>query len=276
MPRVERFTYTSAPERRDRIVQFVTDQGYCTITELSGLLGVSEMTIRRDVSRLVRDGRLRGFHGGVGSLSPQDMLGRDYSDRDLVMGEAKRAIALRASAMVQEGAVIAIDAGTTATRLASLLPTGLGVHVVTHSFSVISTLLGSGDAELTCLGGLLHPESLSFAGPATLSAISNLQVETLFLAASGLNDRGAFCATGFDAITKRALIEVAEHVVLLADSSKFATSAMVKICSWDAIDTIVIDSGVSADQENQLVQNGLEVIVVEPVGSVVHPVAAIS
>ena len=77
----ERFTYSSAPERRDRIAYFVTEQGYCTITELSRLFSVSEMTIRRDVSRLVLEGRLRGFHGGVGSLTPGDMLGRDYSDR---------------------------------------------------------------------------------------------------------------------------------------------------------------------------------------------------
>jgi DeoR family transcriptional regulator, aga operon transcriptional repressor len=258
----ERFTYSSAPERRERIVQFVTDQGYCTITELSTLFAVSEMTIRRDVSRLVRDGKLRGFHGGVGSLSPQEMTGRDYSDRDLAMADAKRAIAERAIAMISSNAVIAIDAGTTATQFASLLPLERGTRVVTHSLSAVSVLAGAGDIEVNCLGGVLHPESLSFAGPSTLAAISNLQVETMFLAASGLNDRGAFCGTGFDAITKRALIEVSEHVVLLADSSKFATSAMVKICGWDAIDTVVMDSGITEEQKAMLVEKGVALEIV--------------
>jgi DeoR family transcriptional regulator of aga operon len=258
----ERFTYSSAPERRDRIVQFVSDQGYCTITELSDLVAVSEMTIRRDVSRLVREGKLRGFHGGVGSLSPQEMLGRDYSDRDQTMADAKRAIAERAVAMVKTNAVIAIDAGTTATQFAALLPSERGTRVVTHSLSAVSVLAGTGDIEVNCLGGVLHPESLSFAGPSTLAAISNLQVETTFLAASGLNDRGAFCGTGFDAITKRALIEVSAHVVLLADSSKFVTSAMVKICGWDAIDTLVIDAGITAEQREMLAQNGVAVEIV--------------
>lgn len=262
MPATERFTYSSASERRDRIVQFVTDQGYCTITELSRLFDVSEMTIRRDGSRLVKEGKLRSFHGGIGSLSPQDMLGRDYSDRDVAMTEAKRAIAARASEMVHRGAVVAIDAGTTATRLASLLPRDMKLHVVTHSLPVVTALAGNGDSEVICLGGLFHRESLSFGGPSTLAAISNLQVETLFLAASGLSERGAFCATGYDAITKRALIEVAEHVVLLADSSKFSTPAMVKICGWDVIDTIVIDSGLTSEHRNMLVQHGVNIVTV--------------
>jgi DeoR family transcriptional regulator, aga operon transcriptional repressor len=263
MPEIERFAYSSAPERRAKIVQFVIDQGYCTITELSTLLNVSEMTIRRDVSRLVKDGKLRGFHGGVGSLSPQEMTGRDYTDRDVTMAEAKGVIAERASTMVKKRSVIALDAGTTTTRLSTLLPSDKKIHVVTHSFPVVAALIGVPGIEVSCLGGLLHPESLSFAGPSTLAAISNLQVETLFLAASGLNERGAFCGTGFDAITKRALIEVAEHVVLVSDSSKFSTSAMVKVCGWDVIDAIVVDAGLRDEDRNMLIQQGVEVIVAE-------------
>jgi DeoR/GlpR family transcriptional regulator of sugar metabolism len=259
----QRFTYTSAPERRDRIVQLVTEHGYCTITELSHFFDVSEMTIRRDVSRLVSDDKLRGFHGGVGSFAPQDILGRDYSHRDVEMAEAKRAIARRASEMVERDSVIAIDAGTTAAQMASYLPPGMQLRVVTHSLPVLSLLAGLPGAELICLGGVLHLESLSFLGPATLVAISYLQVDTLFLAANGLNERGAFCGTGLGAITKRALIDVAEHVVLVADSSKFSRSAMVKACGWDAIDTIVIDSGITEAQRSILVQNDVNVITVD-------------
>jgi DeoR family transcriptional regulator of aga operon len=258
----ERFTYSSAPERRDRIAYFVTEQGYCTVTELSQLFSVSEMTIRRDVSRLVLEGRLRGFHGGVGSLTPGDLHGRDYSDRNQTMADAKHAIAERAAQMVKPDSVIAIDAGTTGAQLASLLPRDSGIRVVTNSFSAVTSLAGSPDIEVNCLGGVLHPESLSFAGPSTLVAISNIQIDTLFLAASGLNDRGAFCATGFDAIIKRALIDVSDRVVLIADSSKFVTSAMVKVCGWDDIETMVVDSGIGHSQKALLGQNGVKVEIV--------------
>jgi DeoR/GlpR family transcriptional regulator of sugar metabolism len=256
----ENFRYTSAPERRERLVQFIAEQGYCTITELSRAFTVSEMTIRRDVLRLVEQGKVRGFRGGVGSLSRQDMMGSDYYFRDLKMGDAKRAIALKAIEMVESNSVIAIDAGTTTNQVASLLPTDRNLRVVTHSFPVVQSMIGNSGAEVICLGGTLHPESLSFDGPATLAAISNLQVGTLFLAASGLSDRGAFCGNGFDAITKRALIEVSERVVLLADSSKFFSSAMVKICDWGDIDRVIIDDGIREDQERTLEQHDIDIV----------------
>jgi DeoR family transcriptional regulator of aga operon len=259
----QRFAYGSAPERRDRIAQYVSDQGYCTIAELSREFGVSEMTIRRDVGLLEVGGRLRGFHGGAGSLSAQDLNGSPYDDRDRVMAAAKHAIALRALEFVHENSVIAIDAGTTAAQFASVLPEALGLRVATHSLSAVTALARKPEVEVNCLGGVLHPESLSFAGPSTLAAISNIQVDTLFLAASGLNDRGTFCGTGFDAITKRALIEVSNRVILLADSSKFMTSAMVKVCEWDSIDTLVIDNDIDPDQVSMLDRAGVEIITVE-------------
>jgi DeoR family transcriptional regulator of aga operon len=257
------FRYTSAPERRDRLVKYITDQGYCTTAELSRIFGVSEMTIRRDVSKLVDSGKVRGFRGGVGSLSRQDMAGSDYRFRDLKMGAAKHAIATTALGMVAVESVIAIDAGTTATQLAALLPTDRTLSVVTHSFPVVSRLVGNPGTEVICLGGTLHPESLSFDGPATLAAISNLHVDVLFLAASGLGERGVFCGNGFDAITKRALIDVAAKVVLITDSSKFQSSAMVKICGWDAIDTIIVDSDVTDAQRQLLEQNNVEALIVD-------------
>lgn len=259
---VDRFAYAAAPERRERIAQVVIEQGYCTITELSRAFAVSEMTIRRDVARLIGTGQLRGFHGGVGSVNPQDLLGRDYIERDRTLAESKRAIAARAIELIRPNMSIALDAGTTAAQLAAIMPGGLGISVVTHSLSALSLLAPNRGVEVTCLGGVLHPESLSFSGSATLAAIEELQVEMMFLAASGLSERGAFCATSFDAITKRALIEVSARVVLISDSSKYEASAMVKVCGWDAIDVLITDAGLSDARRDSLVQAGVEVVIV--------------
>ena len=257
------FRYTSAPERRQRLVVYITEQGYCTIAELSRIFGVSEMTIRRDVSKLVEQGEVRGFRGGVGSLTRQDLVGSDYRLRDLKMGAAKQAIARAAVDLIGMNSIVALDAGTTAAQLAPMLPTDRNLCAITHSFPVLSELAGHPGTEVICLGGTLHPESLSFDGPATLSAISNLHVELLFLAATGLGERGVFCGNGYDAITKRALIDVSERVVLMADSSKFETQAMVRVCGWDAIDTIIVDSGIGEGQRRLLMQHGVNVIVAE-------------
>src|ERR1700733_15935568 len=104
------FRYTSAPERGQRLVVYITEQGYCTIAELSRIFGVSEMTIRRDVSKLVENGEVRGFRGGVGSLTREDLAGSDYRLRDLKMGAAKHAIAQAALDIFGANSVIAIDA----------------------------------------------------------------------------------------------------------------------------------------------------------------------
>jgi DeoR/GlpR family transcriptional regulator of sugar metabolism len=257
------FRYTSAPERRHRLVVYITEQGYCSVGELSRIFGVSEMTIRRDVSKLVDRGAVRGFRGGVGSLTRQDLPGSDYRLRDMKMGEEKHALARAAVGLIAGHSIIALDAGTTAAQLAPLLPSDRGLCVITHSFPVVAELAGHSGTEVICLGGTLRPGSLSFDGPATLSAISNLHVEVLFLAATGVGERGVFCGNGYDAITKRALIDVSERVVLMADSSKFETQAMVRVCGWDAIDTILVDSGVPEAQRRQLTQHGVEVIVAE-------------
>lgn len=255
----ERLRYTSAPERREKLVQYIADQGYCTIAALSEALGVSEMTIRRDVTRLAESGRVRSFRGGVGAAVRQDAVGSDYALRDRKMSTAKRAIAHAAIDLIAPGSAIALDAGTTTSQVAEMMPADRKLQVVTHSLPAVSALVGNPGVEIICLGGILHPESLSFDGPATLAAIEALQIETLFLAASGISERGAFCGNGFDAITKRALIDVATSVVLLADSSKFDITAMVRICGWDVIDSVVIDDGVTADQMRMFEQHGVRV-----------------
>jgi DeoR family transcriptional regulator, aga operon transcriptional repressor len=260
----ESFRYTSAPERRSRLLQFIADEGYCTITDLSAAFGVSEMTIRRDVLKLSEQGKVRAFRGGVGTVGGREVLGSDYRFRDVSMAAQKHAIASAAERLIQRDAVIAIDAGTTTNQLAVAIPGGQGIKVVTHSFPVIASLVGNPGVEVISLGGTLHPESLSFDGPSTLAAISNLQVQTFFLAASGVTDRGAFCGNDFDAITKRAIIDVSERVVLLADSSKFEAPSMhMKICGWDPIDQLITDSGITEEQRRMLEDHGVEVTVVD-------------
>lgn len=252
--------YTSANARREQLVAVTEDQGYCTTAELSRIFGVSEMTIRRDVTKLVSEGRLRGVHGGVSSLASQDLQGSQFSVRLVSRGDTKKGIAIRALDLVAEGSVIGLDAGTTVALFADQIPATGRLRVVTASLPAISALSANRAAEVIALGGVLHPETLSFAGQSTLRAIEDLQIETLFLAASGLSERGAFCANDFDALTKRALIEVSHSVVLLADSSKFQAHAMVKVCSWDAIDTLITDDGLDLDAEKYLTENNVRIV----------------
>jgi DeoR family transcriptional regulator, aga operon transcriptional repressor len=259
--------YSSANERRSRLLAIVEEQGFCTIAELSLALDVSEMTVRRDVRRLADDGRLRSVHGGVSVLPQQALLGSDFTSRAQQMADAKRAIAKSAVTTLSDGGTIAIDAGTTALELARAVPADRKLTVVTHSVPVIMTLLSHPRVEVVALGGVLHSDTQSFAGPATLEALEGLRVSTFFLAASGISARGVYCGNDFDALTKRALIGVADRVVLIADSSKFTASAMVRVCPLSTVDVAIVDSEVDSTQRKLLTSNGVRVVIAGSSGS---------
>jgi DeoR/GlpR family transcriptional regulator of sugar metabolism len=254
--------YSSADDRRAQLMEMVEQEGYCTIVELSEAFDVSDMTIRRDVRTLVAEGRLRSVHGGVTVLAQNAMLGTDFGSRAARMRSAKRALALRALEYVPETGAIALDAGTTTLELAAALPPEARVQIVTPSLAVVNALLGHENVEVMCLGGKLHPSTQSFAGPATVAAIGELRVRTFFLAASGLHADGVYCGNDFDAVTKRALVNVADEVVLVTDSSKFTISAMVRACSLADVHRVITDDRITPEHLDSLTQHGIDVVVV--------------
>jgi DeoR/GlpR family transcriptional regulator of sugar metabolism len=266
--------HSSSEARRAQILSQVEQQGYCTITELSGTFGVSDMTIRRDIRRLVSDSQLRSVHGGVTALSPTAMVGTDFSARASQMKTAKSAIAERAVELLPQGGAVALDAGTTTLELARLIPASLRLHVVTHSLAVINTLARHEYVEVTCLGGRLNPRSQAFGGPTTATAIDDIRVRKLFLAATGITANGVYCGTDFEAVTKRALVNGADEVVLLADSSKFQTSAMVRACPLESVDVIITDDRVSAEAQRYLQRLDAEIIVVSGFSEGARPPSA--
>ncbi len=256
--------YTMAPERRARILELVTSEGFCTIAELARSLDVSEMTVRRDVSRLESGQRLRRVHGGVTVLPGEALNSSDFAVQSTVMVEEKRAIAQAAAGLLEAGATIGIDSGTTTYQLALVLPENLNLTVASHSLPVLSALLPGQGLRVIGIGGELHPVTQDFSGLATHDAISNLHLSVLFLTTMGLTDRGVFCASDHEALVKRKLVEVSERVVLLADSTKLATSAMIRVCSLDDIDCVIMDDGIGDDSRKMLADNNVELIVVAP------------
>lgn len=254
--------YTSAPARRAHLLEHVEAQGFCTIGELATAFDVSEMTIRRDVQRFIADGRLRGVHGGVSSLRRHAVLGSEFAARTEQHPAAKQSIARRAVELIEPYWAVGIDAGTTTLELATILGRCPPHTVVSASLPVMATLLSEKSPELVGLGGVLHRRTQSFAGQGTVEAIDEVRLDLLFLAASGLTEHGVYCANEFDAVVKRAMIEAADRVVLLSDSSKFDAPAMVRICALDRLDGLVIDDGATTEQLALLERNVDDIMIV--------------
>lgn len=253
--------YTSAPARRERILELVIEQGFCTMSELSNTLSVSEMTIRRDAQRLATGQRLRIVHGGVSVLPQSALLGTgDFRERATRMYDAKKGIAGSAANLVYPGDTIALDAGTTSLEVARALSSELQIKVITHSAPVVATLLNHLGTQMVCIGGTLHHETQSFAGPDTTEYLSHLRIGRLFLSASSIDSRGVYCANDFDAVTKRALIAASDEVVLVSDSSKFRSSASVRVCRLERLNKAITDNNLREADERMLLEHNIEVI----------------
>lgn len=255
--------YGSAPERRARLQRMVEDQGFCTTSELSTFLGVSEMTIRRDVQRLEKDGVLRSVHGGVSALPPSELVGSQFTSRELHQAAEKRAIALMAAEMVPDQGAVGLDSGTTALELARVWPSERRATVVTNSIPNVLALLDDEYTRVIMLGGELHQNAQTLSGPMTMRCLEDLRLRVMFLSASSVNERGVYCGNDFDAVIKRRLIEVADRVVLITDSSKFEGSAMVRVCGLDTVDSVVVDSGIDTTTERMLRDRGLALHLVD-------------
>jgi DeoR/GlpR family transcriptional regulator of sugar metabolism len=179
--------YASAPERRRELLRRVTEDGYVSCAEAASALGVSEMTIRRDLGQLAAQGLVTRVAGGASR--PLPAAGEPFEQRSDAATRQKRAIARAAVALVAGDEVIALDAGTTVAELAALLPGGR--TVVTHSVPVITACTARDDLDLIALGGAYHPPTRSFTGPLTRAGLADLAVDVAVLSATAAGPPGA-------------------------------------------------------------------------------------
>jgi DeoR/GlpR family transcriptional regulator of sugar metabolism len=237
--------YGSAAQRREAIMARLRGSGFIVASDIAHDLGVSEMTVRRDL-RLLRESE--GIQVVRGGASLAARTGNGSFDARWNLGvEAKRLIAERACAWIDEGDAIALDAGTTAYQLARSLPAGFAGCVVTHSVPVLEVLLGRTNIRVIVLGGDLYRPSRAFAGPMTVEAASRLRVRTFFLGAAAIDQRGVYVAADVERSAKLKLMEVADRVILLADHSKFGKSAPILLCDFSRIEALVTDGAVPDD-----------------------------
>lgn len=250
-------------ERAEAILAEVRRFGFASIAALSESLGVSDMTIRRDVRRLAAGDELRLVHGGVslrhGALDSATFAGR--ADQE---AEAKRLIAEAAAELLTPTTTIAIDSGTTCAAVASALPQDFRGTVITHSIPVLQQMLLHPKAVALGLGGELLSESQVLIGPRTTASALELSVEVFFLGANSVDSRGVYLRGHRELPIKSAFIQRASRVVLLADGSKLTHTSPVKLADLDALSSIITSGAVPRDLRDRCTELGVDLIVVQP------------
>jgi DeoR/GlpR family transcriptional regulator of sugar metabolism len=230
--------YESAAERRAWMLSTLRSVGFLSVTELARQVGVSQMTIRRDLHVLERDGHVRLVHGGASLLPGAPLGSRSPEDDD---AEARERVAAHAVDLVGDTDTIAIDAGATGHAVARALPETFSGCVVSHSLPVLQCLSTGRLERVVALGGELLAGRHAFVGPTTEAATAQLRVRTFFLTPCGIDARGLYAASPAEASVQRQLMDIADEVVLVVTREAFRTSAPARIAPLARLTKLVTD-----------------------------------
>jgi len=247
-----------AEERKQQILAALQRAPAVRVADLGRKLQASVASIRRDLADLERSGLLKRTHGGAISnrLALSEPSLAEKKDR---YQKEKAAIAAAAAARVEPGDTVFLDSGSTTRAIAQELRGRRGITVVTNALN-IGWELASSDVELVLTGGHLRGNVVSLVGPIAEQALADIHVDKLFLAGNGIDLlKGVTTPNLAEAQTKRAMIESAREVILVADHSKFGHVAFGRICELTRLHAIITDDGVPREIVAAIEQLGIAV-----------------
>lgn len=224
-------------------------------------MGVSTVTIRKDLKVLEDMNLLFRTRGGASLNNPYTME-RSINEKALIYSEEKQQIAQAALSLIGTHDSMLIGSGTTVFELARQLYPTTPITVITPAAKVTLELSNRPNVELIQLGGIVRPKSSAVVGPAAESALEKISCNLLFMGVDGIDTEFGFSTTNFNEASLGAkMVEAAETVIVLADSSKFNKRGLGKICDLDQIQVVVTDAKVSDRMMQALQEKGIKVIV---------------
>jgi DeoR/GlpR family transcriptional regulator of sugar metabolism len=255
-------------QRREKILNEFRRKKTCTVAELSKSLGVSEITIHRDLARLENAGSIRKVHGGATIIEPlQEEEPRAEHRVQIRLGmqvEEKMAIAQRAVQLIHDESSIFIDHSSTSIYLAREIKklTFKNLVIVTNSVKILNELEGVSDLNLISTGGTLQHQWSALGGAIALDFLARLNFDQIFISCGGISvERGLMTSFPFVVEILRRTSSVARQVNLLADSSKFSKVGTFSIIPATSITRIITDEKLDPAVFDQYRQLGIEVIV---------------
>lgn len=238
-----------AEERERRIFEALRPTGFVSYRDLEALLDASPATIRRDLTRLEESRQIVRVHGGAKLPDGEDatgprLLGTPFEQNITRNLAAKKAIGKAAAALCSPGEGVMIDGGTTTLQMCAHLD-GLGLQVLTNSLHIVTALLPQPTTRILVPSGAVFREQNIILAAAGEESMPRFHAPRLFMGAAAVGPQGAMQADVVLVAAERRLIDRAEEVILLVDSSKFETQSGTIVCGLDEIDTIITDSSIS-------------------------------
>lgn len=246
-------------ERRQKVLDLVSLKGFIGLADLAREIEVSESTIRRDLDFWNHQGLLKRTHGGAIFLGDGTTL-PPLEERSARQLEEKRQIAAATAERIRDGDAVLLDGGTTTLEVARLL-VDRAVQVVTNSLPIAHLLSNGRQADLILLGGFVYPKTGVALGPMTVRTLDDIHVNQTIISVSGVTTKGLFNSNLLLVETERQMMRCADEVVVLVDHSKIGRPALAFLCELNAIDTLVVDGGITPEQRQLLAEAGPRLIV---------------
>ena len=252
-------------ERHHIILSAVEERPVATVQELVDVTGSSEATIRRDIATLHVQKKLRRVRGGAESIHPPQFVGlagRPFSVNETINIAAKRAIARKASELCEDGDPIIINGGTTTFQMVHPLA-AKRLQVFTNSFPIAEHLLKHSKNTVMLSGGTIYREQNIILSPFENDVTRNFYARRMFMGAQGLGPLGLMEADPLLIQAEQKLINQADELVVLVDSSKFQQRSSLILCPLERISTVITDSAIEGKQVSMLESAGINVLVVQ-------------
>lgn len=246
-------------QRRSGVLEIIEQKGFASLRQIADEISVSESTIRRDLEYLESIGQIRRTRGGAAYVG-ESLSGFD-DRRNLALREKQR-IGRCVADLIGPGETIILDGGTTTLEVARHLA-GKSLQIVTNSLPIVNHLVSVPDIELIFLGGYLYPKTGVALGALTVAALKQIQARRLIMGVGGITEAGLFNSNSLLVEAEQQMMDSADEVILVADSSKFGHSEFARLCGLDRIHRVVVDAGLSPFWNERIREFGIELITVD-------------
>jgi DeoR/GlpR family transcriptional regulator of sugar metabolism len=247
-------------ERYEAILKMLDRLKKVSVQDLTQRFGVSEVTIRKDLSFLEERGKLVRIHGGAMLAEDEGRL-RTIAIRQSEHTAEKTAISRKARELIRPGETVFIDAGSTCAALARAIR-DMELRVVTNSLDAVLELVDSRGISLFSTGGSFRPEVCSFIGPGAMETIRSIQIDTCFMGTTGFSRDGVFSSQNvIESQLKAAVIRASRRAVMLSDHSKYGSTAFSVFARAEDIDVLVTDSAFA--ERESVAALGIELVLAE-------------
>lgn len=260
---MDRSSNKSTVSRRAKILEELEAKGQVTVSDLSRLFKISEVTIRNDLSHLEKQNMLIRARGGAIKIKYYRMgLDPSISDKQKEYLKEKQRIAKAAIKYIEEGDTIILDSGTTTTEIAKILEQFKNLTIITNALNIAIILSEYEGFNVYMPGGILRKKSLSLVGVLADENFGKFYCDKLFLGVDGFDTtHGLSTPNSEEAHLNQIMISMAKKVIVVADSRKFLRRRFAFIKPTSSVHVVITDSGIRDEDLNNLQKAGVEVIV---------------